>query len=122
MASALLEWAERFGGPGAREALIRRFGWVTAAHQLGRPMVMPESGLSIRSQIRKGERDNKIPRMAGSIANSLPGRSTALVDASHLDLRLECRSYELGWTLWSFGRRQDLRALTDQAGFAVRAD
>jgi len=119
MAPALLEWAERFGEPGAREALIRGFEWVLGANQLGRPMVMPETGLSIRSQIRRGERDSKAPRMARAVANSLLRRSSGLVNPARLDLRLECRSYEFGWILWAFGLRRDLRALTDHAAFVI---
>jgi len=40
--------------------------------------------------------------------NTLSGRSGSLIDSSEVELRLECRSYELGWILWSFGRRSDL--------------
>lgn len=118
MAPALLEWAERYGVVGAREALILGFKWVFGENQLGRPMVMPETGLSIRSQIRKGELTSKRPRMLRAIANAYLGGSSALIDSSRVDLRLECRSYELGWILWSFGRRVDLPQLTDHEAFA----
>jgi hypothetical protein len=113
MAPALLEWAERYNVAGAREALIRGFDWVYGANQMGRPMLTPSTGLSIRSQIRNGERDSKTPRMVRAVANAALRRSAKLIDSSRLELRLECRSYELGWILWSFGQRSDLRALTD---------
>jgi hypothetical protein len=35
-----------------------------------------------------------------------------LIDPGDVGLRLECRSYELGWILWSFGQRSDLPELT----------
>ena len=47
-------------------------------------------------------------RIVRAITNALTGRRGTLTDPSGLELRLECRSYELGWILWSFGRRTDL--------------
>jgi hypothetical protein len=117
MGPALLEWAERYGAPGARGALVRGFEWVLGVNQLGRPMIAPETGLSIRSQIRKGERDSKVRRIVRTLVNAGLRRSPGLIDPSQLDLRLECRSYELGWILWSFGRRSDLRQLTHHGFF-----
>ncbi|MDI4641732.1 hypothetical protein K9U39_12410 [Rhodoblastus acidophilus] len=117
MAPALLEWGERYGVPGAREALIRGFQWVFGRNQLGRSMLLRESGLSIRSQIRKDELQNKTPRMLRAVGNMLLGRSSGLIDSAGVGLRLECRSYELGWILWSFGRRNDLPQLTDHGLF-----
>jgi hypothetical protein len=49
------------------------------------------------------------------------GFEAALVDPSELELRLECRSYELGWILWSFGRRFDLPELTHSEMFMERS-
>jgi hypothetical protein len=116
MAPALLEWAELHDVPGATEALILGFKWVLGDNQLGRSMLAPD-GLSLRSQIRKGERDSKIPRMLRAVANMALGRSSGLIDQSRVGLRLECRSYELGWILWAFGRRADLPGLTGHAAF-----
>jgi hypothetical protein len=121
MAPALLEWAERYDAPGARGALVRGFEWVFGANQLARPMLAPETGLSIRSQIRKGERDSKARRVVRAVANAGLRRSSGLIDPSKLDLRLECRSYELGWILWSFGGRSDLRQLTHHSLLQVNS-
>jgi hypothetical protein len=116
MAPALLEWAELYDVPGATGALILGFKWVLGDNQLGRSMLAP-GGLSIRSQMRKGERDTKTPRMMRAVWNMALGRSSSLIDNAGVALRLECRSYELGWILWSFGRRTDLSHLTDHAAF-----
>ncbi|PPQ31318.1 hypothetical protein CCR94_09555 [Rhodoblastus sphagnicola] len=116
MAPALLEWAERHDVAGATEALVRGFRWVLGDNQLGCSMLTPD-GLTIRSQIREGERETKAPRMLRAVANMALGRSSRLIDSSGVALRLECRSYELGWILWSFGRRADLPQLTDHAAF-----
>jgi GT2 family glycosyltransferase len=118
MAPAFLQIAERLGVPGARAALIKGFMWVVGENQLHFPMLVPETHMSIRSQVRKGELwTNKI-RMARAVGNSLLGRKGALIDASGVELRLECRSYELGWILWSFGQREDIPELTHHRAFA----
>jgi hypothetical protein len=118
MAPALLEWAERHDVRGAREALIKGFKWVLGENQLGRSMLVPELSLSIRSQVRKNELNTKTPRMLRAIKNAYLGLSSGLIDSSGVGLRHECRSYELGWILWSFGRRSDLPELTNDRAFA----
>ncbi|WP_199499977.1 hypothetical protein [Methylovirgula sp. 4M-Z18] len=118
MAPALLEWAERYGVPGAHDALVRGFQWVLGDNQLGRSMLVPELSLSIRSQIRRHELTTKIPRVMRALKNAALRRSSGLIDSSGIGLRLECRSYELGWILWSFGRRSDLPELTAHPAFA----
>jgi hypothetical protein len=112
MAPAFLECAERHGVPGAREALIRGFEWALGHNQLAKLMLIPEMHLSIRSQGRKHElRTNKF-RMVRALHNAYLGCSAGLTEPSNLRVRLECRSYELGWILWSFGKRTDLSRLT----------
>jgi hypothetical protein len=112
MAPALLECAERQEVPKARDALIKGFKWVLGDNQLAKPMLMPEWHLSIRSQARKRELGTKKLRMVRAVVNASLRRDAALVDPANLRLRLECRSYELGWILWSFGTRSDLSQLT----------
>ena len=77
-----------------------------------RPMLVPALYLSIRSQVRRRELHTKRLRMLRTIHNTLLKRDADLVEPVNLQLRLECRSYELGWLLWSFGRRSDLPQLT----------
>jgi hypothetical protein len=117
MAPALLEWAERYGLEGAHDALIKGFNWVLGQNQLGRTMLVPELGLTIRSQIRKHELKSRAPRVLRALNNAWFGTGEALIDSARVGVRLECRSYELGWILWSFGRRTDLRSLSHHAAF-----
>ncbi|WP_187436505.1 hypothetical protein [Bradyrhizobium hipponense] len=117
MAPALLEWAEHYQVPGARNALIKGFNWALGDNQLGRSMLVPELGLTIRSQSRKHELTTKVPRMLRAIKNAYVGGESGLIESSGIGLRLECRSYELGWMLWSFARRCDLRELTYNSAF-----
>lgn len=117
MAPALLEWAERFGQRQSRDALIRGFNWVLGHNQLGRTMLVPELSLTLRSQVRKGELATRAPRVLRAVKNAWLSRGERLIDGANVELRLECRSYELGWILWSFGRRTDLPELTHNAAF-----
>jgi hypothetical protein len=119
MAPALLECAERHDVRGARDALAKGFKWVLGENQLGCSMLVPELSLSIRSQVRKSELTTKMPRVVRAVKNAGLGRlSSSLIDSSGVGLRLECRSYELGWILWSFGKRTDLPELTRNPAFA----
>jgi hypothetical protein len=118
MAPALLECAERHGVREARAALIKGFKWVLGENQLGRSMLIPQLQLSIRSQVRKNELHTKNKRMLRAIRNAYLRRSSTLVDPAEVSLRLECRSYELGWILWSFGQRPELSQLTHDQAFS----
>jgi hypothetical protein len=118
MAPAFLEHAEQHGVKEARGALIKGFEWVLGENQLCRQMLVPDLQLSIRSQVRKGEQRTAKRRMLRALANAHLHRQAGLIDPAGLDVRLECRSYELGWILWSFGRRTDLERLTHDPVFA----
>lgn len=112
MAPAFLEHAELHGVPGARDALTRSFEWIFGANQLGQSMLRPELGMIVRSQARKGEQNSKTKRLLRSCFRALVGPSQGTIDARNLTLRLECRSYHLGWILWSFGARNDVPSIT----------
>ncbi len=118
MAPAFLGHAERHAVPDARHALIRGFNWIFGQNQINRSMLWKREGLICRSQLRKGELDNKYKRAARAVFNAVLGRSAKLVSPSELQLRLECRSYELGWILYSFGRRTDLPEIVNHPEFA----
>jgi hypothetical protein len=118
MAPALLECAERHDVQEARAALVKGFEWVLGENQLGRSMLIPQLQLSIRSQVRKSELHTKNKRMLRAVRNAYLGRSSTLIDPAEVSLRLECRSYELGWILWSFGQRPELSQLTHNQAFS----
>jgi hypothetical protein len=118
MAPALLECAERHDVREARAALTKGFRWVLGENQLGRSMLIPQLQLSVRSQVRKNELHTKNRRMLRAVRNAYLGRSSTLIDPAEVSLRLECRSYELGWILWSFGQRAELSQLTHNETFS----
>jgi hypothetical protein len=108
MAPAFLEHAEQHSVPGATESLVRGFKWILGQNQMGLSMLRKRDSLVCRSQIRKERFGNRGKRMFRASFNAITRRSAKLIDPSKLQLRLECRSYELGWILWSFGSRRDL--------------
>ena len=122
MAPAFLECAERHEVFEARDALTRGFKWVLGDNQLAKPMLVPEMSLTIRSQVRKHELHTKKLRLVRSIQNAILGRAAGLIDPADVQMRLECRSYELGWILWSFGSRLDLPELTHNRAFAEASE
>ncbi|UZE48048.1 hypothetical protein ONR75_24855 [Rhodopseudomonas sp. P2A-2r] len=118
MAPALLEFAERHNVEGATKALVKGFNWIFGENQLRRSMLLPASQLSYRSQVRVNELHSKDRRVVRAVANAYLGRKTQLIPPASLTLRMECRSYELGWILWSFGERYDLDQLTHNLVFS----
>src|SRR5262249_4050751 len=117
MAPAFLQQAEFYGVLDARAAMIKGFYWVLGKNQMGVPMLMPDQHLTIRSQVRKGEQHSNGWRALRALKNSVFHSRASFVDPNSLELRLECRSYELGWILWSFGQRSDLSELTHHKHF-----
>ncbi|HEU5047989.1 MAG TPA: hypothetical protein VFT64_09145 [Rickettsiales bacterium] len=117
MAPLFLAFAEKRGIPGAHEAIIKGFNWLFGNNQLKQSMMIPEKGMFYRSIIRKGELISKKRRIARAIVNSITGTSDHYAPPSQLTLRKECRSYELGWMLYSFGSRTDLPQITEHPEF-----
>jgi len=118
MAPAFLQPAEQCGVSEARAALIRGFNWIFGQNQLAIPMLVPELQLTIRSQVRQRELRSKRRRVLRAVRNSTFGINGTLIDPADLTVRRECRSYELGWILWSFGHRLDLPELTHNKIFS----
>lgn len=119
MAPAFLECAEQHGVTEARAALIKGFRWVLGDNQLDRPMLVPDLHLTIRSQVRKHELHINKRRALRAVTNMMLRNNSPLVKPADVTLRLECRSYELGWILWSFGRRTDIPELTGHRMFEI---
>ncbi len=49
--------------------------------------------------------------------NWATGRSSRWLGGAGVAIVPECRSYHLGWIVWSFGGRDDFRELTHHARF-----
>jgi hypothetical protein len=119
MAPAFLHHAVLHRVPGASEALTRGFLWLFGENEMNVSMLRPKERLFYRSQLREGELDTTGRRRRRSIINAMMGRGDRVSNHRGLVLRKECRSYELGWILWSFGGRQDHAELTERQEFRV---
>jgi hypothetical protein len=119
MAPAFLHHAISHGVPGAREALVKGFLWLFGDNEMGISMLRPDERMFYRSQVREGELDSLRARARRSLVNAVLRRSDNVANHRQLVLRNECRSYELGWILWSFGSRDDYPELTERSEFAV---
>lgn len=111
MAPAFLHHAERHGYGAAREAVSRGFEWIFGANELNQSMLLPEHGIILRSH-KRAENWERQRRVVRAMANWATGRSAGLIGARGLTINRECRSYHLGWVLWSFAGRDDYPALT----------
>jgi hypothetical protein len=119
MAPAFLHHAVAHGVPGARTSLVKGFNWLFGSNELGVSMLCPIEHMFYRSQLRQGELNTTAWRGIRSVTNALLHRSDGAERHRQLALRRECRSYELGWILWSFGGRSDYAELTQRPEFLV---
>ncbi len=122
MAALFLSHAEKRGLDGARHATITGFNWIFGENQLRKSMLVSNLGMIIRSIARKGELQTKRKRLTRSIMNAMIERSDHYEEPENLTLRLECRSYHLGWVLYSFGSRCDLDIITNDPRFRMPND
>lgn len=110
MAPAYLHLAARHGRADANMQITRGFRWILGENQLGATMLDPR-GLILRSQYR-AERGERVRRAIRAVVRAHLRRSGHYVDAARVAVLPECRSYHLGWVLWSFAGRPEFEELT----------
>lgn len=119
MAPAFLHHAVAHGVSDARARLVKGFNWLFGDNQMGISMLCPEKHMFYRSQLRVGELNTTAFRGGRSLINAFFNRSDRPTQYRELQLRRECRSYEIGWILWSFASRSDYAEITQRAEFRV---
>jgi hypothetical protein len=119
MAPAFLHQAVAHGVPGAREALVQGFLWLFGNNEMGVSMLRQKEQMFYRSQARQSDLASTVSRVRRSVINAALGRSDTVGNHRQLALRKECRSYELGWILWSFSGHRDYPELTERPEFMV---
>ena len=113
----LLRGAE-LGVEGAREALDRGFRWILGDNELGTCMIDREARIIYRSVGRTG-RLERPRRLLASYRRQWAGTEGQCAPASELAIERECRSYHLGWILWTFAGRDDLAHLAGHPAFST---
>jgi hypothetical protein len=94
--------------PGAEDAIARSWAWLLGDNELGRPMLRADPFFIDRS-IRRSQspRLERALRYAGGAARYLTGTRGRPADPSRLTVLEECRSYHLGWILYTWSGRDD---------------
>ncbi len=105
------------GIPACEAALTKGFKWIFGANELGVSMVSEKSKIIYRSFRRKNAFLERPKRLLRAQWNSLLGQSAKEISAGELEINNECRSYELGWLLWTFAGRKDFLELTQHDQF-----
>ncbi len=111
MAPMVLLRGIELGVEGSREALVSGFRWVLGDNEVDTCMVDPEAKLVFRSLGRRGPLQRP-RRLLSSTWKRMAGSSGALAAGAALRIDRQCRSYHLGWMLWTFSGRNDFEDLT----------
>jgi hypothetical protein len=119
MAPALLHHAVKHDVPGAREAIVKGFGWIFGANEMDVTMLRSDLQLIYRSQRRRGLGGRREARLMRAAVAATVGSGNWPTVKVPLELTKEMRSYEFGWILWSFGGLDDYPELTNRTEFAT---
>jgi hypothetical protein len=96
------------GVPGAQDAIRRSWAWLLGDNELGRPMLRTHPFFIDRSIRRAQPPGLERPlRYATGAARFLTRTSPRPADPSRLTVLEECRSYHLGWILYTWTGRGD---------------
>ena len=92
-------------------AINKSVNWLFGDNELHAQIMVDEPFFSFRSIRRRGtlQREKRILRAFG---NAILGRSAAPAAASDLEINTECRSYEMGWTVYAWAGRDDFQDFT----------
>lgn len=123
MAPAYLHLAEQHGFAEARQSIIKGFRWILGQNERRESMLVPEHGTIKRSMVRRDPlavalpKTERLSRAARALRNLALGRASGRLPRWRTVVNPECRSYHLGWVLWSFAGREDYAELTGHTAF-----
>jgi hypothetical protein len=96
----------------AKAAIERSYRWLFGDNQLNVPMMTKEPFFSYRS-IRRKETMESARRILRSAAVSGLGSHAKLASNNRVEINPECRSYEMGWTVFVWANRNDFEEFLD---------
>jgi hypothetical protein len=99
-----------------REPLEKGFCWIFGNNELQKSMVAQEHRIIWRSAVRR-EAFSTAARFTRSFGIVRAGKKASIQEREKLLVNNECRSYELGWALWSFAGRHDFDKILNNSVF-----
>lgn len=106
MAMLFLLPALEAGLPTAGAAIERSLAWVFGENELGTPMYTEGPFRAYRS-IHRMAAFPRATRYVGALASELGGRRASFAGGRRVRVNHECRSYHLGWLLYTWSSRRD---------------
>ncbi|THD76123.1 MAG: hypothetical protein E7812_16935 [Phenylobacterium sp.] len=91
---------------GASEAIKRGYQWIFGGNELGTTMIRTDPFLTFRSIHRRGPL-TRGRRYARGVASLIPTVAGRRAPCRLLTVNPECRSYEIGWLIYSWADRSD---------------
>lgn len=108
MAMLFLLPARDLGVLGVERAIARSLSWNLGSNELGLPMVRHEPCFWIYRAIERDERQPRVRRYLRALRSAYGQRS---LPPRRVRVNRECRSYHLGWVLFTWSQHADLPLL-----------
>ncbi len=117
MAMLFLLPAYDMGIVGVETAIIKSYQWLFGNNELSTPMMVDQPFFSYRS-IRRKKAYERGKRYVRSMLLSSLGLPARPLKADALEINTECRSYEMGWTLYAWAGRNEFPEFTELHAFS----
>jgi hypothetical protein len=111
MAMLFLLPAHDMGVSDARGAVELSVAWLFGNNELGANIMIDEPFFSYRS-IRRAGAMQREKRFARALLLATSGKNAEPAKPGTLEINKECRSYEMGWTVYAWSGRQDFADFT----------
>lgn len=112
MAMLFLFPALESGISGVAEAIQKSYQWLFGVNELNEPMIMSQPFFVFRS-IKRKEGWEREKRYARAVLRSITRTKARKIKSSLLEINKECRSYHIGWILYTWSGRDDFREFTE---------
>ena len=94
-----------------RGAIEKSLAWLFGSNELGTPIMIDEPFFSYRSIRRRGH-SQRLKRLSRAYWLTTTRREARPASRAELEINSECRSYEMGWTVYAWAGRTDFRDFT----------
>ncbi len=105
---------------GASEAIDRGYRWIFGDNELGSTMIQTDPFFTFRSIRRRGPM-TRVRRYARGVVSLVSGGVDRRTSRGLLEVNRECRSYEIGWLVYSWANRSDFSEFRSLAAAATQS-